>query len=40
MSHPLPTRRDEQWRYADLLALEPHWSDLARPAGADHRGRR
>ena len=28
-SLPLPTRRDEQWRYADLLALEPHWSDLA-----------
>ena len=25
----LPTRRDEQWRYSDLLALEPHWGDLA-----------
>jgi Fe-S cluster assembly protein SufD len=26
---PLPTRRDEAWRYADLAALEPVWADIA-----------
>ncbi len=25
----LPTRRDEQWRYADLVALELVWPDVA-----------
>jgi Fe-S cluster assembly protein SufD len=31
MTAPLPTRRDEAWRYADLKALEPVWSKLAGP---------
>lgn len=26
---PLPTRRDEAWRYADLEALESVWPDIA-----------
>lgn len=26
---PLPTRRDEAWRYADFKALEPVWSDVS-----------
>ncbi len=26
---PLPTRRDEAWRYADLDALAPLWPDIA-----------
>jgi len=26
---PLPTWRDEAWRYADLAALEPVWPDVA-----------
>lgn len=26
---PLPTRRDEAWRYADLDALESVWADIA-----------
>ncbi len=29
MTLPLPTRRDEAWRYADLAALEPVWGDVA-----------
>ncbi|MEW4468620.1 SufD family Fe-S cluster assembly protein [Parasphingorhabdus sp. JC815] len=28
---PLPTKRDEAWRYGDLKALEPVWSRLAGP---------
>jgi Fe-S cluster assembly protein SufD len=31
MNAPLPTRRDEAWRYADLKALEPIWPKLAGP---------
>jgi len=31
MTLPLPTRRDEAWRYADLKALETIWSKLAGP---------
>ena len=31
MTAPLPTRRDEAWRYADLKALEPVWSKLDGP---------
>ncbi|WP_109355970.1 SufD family Fe-S cluster assembly protein [Sphingorhabdus sp. EL138] len=36
---PLPTRRDETWRYSDLKALEPHWplpeaEKITIPAGA------
>ncbi len=27
----LPTRRDEQWRYGDLAALERVWDDLGAP---------
>ncbi len=26
---PLPTRRDEAWRYSDLAALAPLWPDIA-----------
>ena len=28
---PLPTRRQEEWRYADLDALQPVWEQFARP---------
>jgi Fe-S cluster assembly protein SufD len=31
MNAPLPTRRDEAWRYADLKALEPVWPTLGGP---------
>jgi Fe-S cluster assembly protein SufD len=31
MTAPLPTRRDESWRYADLKALETVWAKLAGP---------
>ena len=29
MTAPFPTRAQEEWRYADLDALKPVWSDLA-----------
>jgi Fe-S cluster assembly protein SufD len=28
---PFPSRKQEEWRYADLEALKPVWSDLAEP---------
>ena len=28
---PLPTRKDEAWRYADIAALERAWGDVAVP---------
>jgi Fe-S cluster assembly protein SufD len=28
---PFPTRRQEEWRYADLDALQPVWEDLGEP---------
>ena len=28
MTAPFPTRREEQWRYADLDALQPLWAQL------------
>ena len=28
MTAPFPTRKQEDWRYADLEALEPVWADL------------
>ena len=31
MSAPFPTRRQEEWRYADLDALQPIWERLAAP---------
>ncbi|HVF36012.1 MAG TPA: SufD family Fe-S cluster assembly protein [Candidatus Saccharimonadia bacterium] len=31
MSAPFPTRKQEQWRYADLEALQPIWEQLAEP---------
>ena len=31
MTAPFPTRRQEEWRYADLDSLKPVWSDLAEP---------
>ena len=31
MSAPFPTRRQEQWRYADLDALRPVWEQFAEP---------
>ncbi|PHR19548.1 MAG: Fe-S cluster assembly protein SufD [Sphingopyxis sp.] len=35
MNAPLPTHRDEAWRYADLKALEPVWPKLAGPERID-----
>jgi len=35
MTAPLPTRRDEAWRYADLKTLEPVWPKLAGPERID-----
>ena len=32
MTAPFPTRKQEEWRYADLDALKPVWADLADPA--------
>jgi len=29
MTAPFPTRKQEEWRYADLDALKPVWDDLA-----------
>ena len=31
MSLPFPTRRQEEWRYADLDALQPVWEQFAEP---------
>ena len=31
MSAPFPTRKQEEWRYADLDALKGVWSELAEP---------
>ena len=31
MTAPFPTRRQEDWRYADLDALQPLWEDLGEP---------
>ncbi len=31
MTAPFPTRRQEEWRYADLDALKPIWEQLAEP---------
>ena len=31
MTAPFPTRKQEEWRYADLDALKGVWSDLAEP---------
>lgn len=30
MTQPLPTRRDEAWRYADLKVLEPVWPQIVK----------
>ena len=35
MNAPLPTKRDEAWRYADLKALAPVWSQLDGPERID-----
>lgn len=35
MNAPLPTRRDEAWRYADLKALATVWSELDGPERID-----
>ncbi len=35
MTAPFPTRAQEAWRYADLDALKPVWSDLAEPQRID-----
>ena len=39
MTAPFPTHRQEEWRYADLDALQPVWDQFAEPAtltvGAD-----
>ena len=31
MTAPFPTRRQEEWRYADLEALEPLWEQFSEP---------
>jgi len=31
MTAPFPTRRQEDWRYADLDALQPLWEELGEP---------
>ena len=31
MTAPFPTRRQEEWRYADLDALQPLWAQFAEP---------
>ena len=31
MTAPFPTRKQEEWRYADLDALKPVWEQLAEP---------
>jgi Fe-S cluster assembly protein SufD len=31
MTAPFPTRRQEEWRYADLDALQPVWAQFAEP---------
>ena len=31
MTAPFPTRRQEEWRYADLEALQPVWERFAEP---------
>jgi len=31
MTAPFPTRRQEEWRYADLDALQPVWEQFAKP---------
>ena len=31
MTAPFPTRRQEEWRYADLDALKPVWEQFAEP---------
>ena len=31
MTAPVPTRKQEEWRYADLDALEPVWEQFAEP---------
>ena len=31
MTAPFPTRKQEEWRYADLDALEPVWEQFAEP---------
>src|SRR5205085_1640569 len=28
MTEPFPTRKQEEWRYADLEALQPVWAEL------------
>lgn len=32
MTTPFPTRRQEDWRYADLDALKPVWEEFSEPA--------
>jgi Fe-S cluster assembly protein SufD len=31
MTAPFPTRKQEEWRYADLDALQPEWTHFAEP---------
>ncbi len=31
MTAPFPTRKQEEWRYADLAALQPVWEQFAEP---------
>ena len=35
MTAPFPTRKQEEWRYADLDALKPVWEQFAEPLTID-----
>ena len=37
MTAPFPTRSQEEWRYADLDALQPVWEQLGEPLTLDRR---
>ena len=39
MTAPFPTRKQEEWRYADLDALKPVWEQFARAGDAHRRPR-
>ena len=35
MTAPFPTRKQEEWRYADLDALKPVWDQFREQIGSD-----
>ena len=40
MTAPFPTHTQEEWRYADLDALQPVWEQFAEPVTLTWRCRR